>query len=77
VQSGKDIKSMLQHDCREHALKNLATILSQYMFDMGWFNSCLNCCDWNNNTEMCMKFKQRPPAKVIVSGCEHHSDIPF
>ena len=58
---------------RESALKELI----QGMMNDGWFTTCTNCCDWNDKTEMCMKFKVRPPAKVIVVGCEQHSDIPF
>ena len=58
---------------RESNLKQLV----QALMDDGWLTTCTNCCDWDEPKEMCMKFKVRPPAKVIVVGCEHHSDIPF
>lgn len=45
--------------------------LKQWAID----RSCLKCMNWEN--EMCKKFKQRPPTKVIIEGCEHHDFIPF
>lgn len=41
-------------------------------------SSCINCINWDNKPEECVKFKQRPPAEVIVLGCaEWEQDIPF
>ena len=39
--------------------------------------SCLQCLHWKEKEEMCGLFKQRPPAKIIVVGCEKHEFIPF
>lgn len=39
--------------------------------------SCLQCMHWKELKEICEKFNVRPPAKVIVNGCEHHDFIPF
>lgn len=39
--------------------------------------SCLQCMHWKENKEICEKFNQRPPAKVIVNGCQYHDFIPF
>ena len=39
--------------------------------------SCLQCLHWKEKEEICGLFKQRPPAKVIVVGCEKHEFIPF
>ena len=72
-----DPKEIITRKSRDAALNDLAKIIATWMFENGWFQTCLNCCDWNDKTEICMRFKQRPPAKVIVSGCEFHSDIPF
>ena len=58
---------------RESALKELI----QGMMNDGWFTTCTNCCDWDKPKQLCVRFKVRPPAEVIVVGCEHHSDIPF
>lgn len=44
------------------------------------FQSCLNCKLFNEKQEICSKYNQRPPARVIVFGCndyEDTSDIPF
>lgn len=43
----------------------------------GAFDNCTTCMYWDDKNEMCEKFKQRPPAKVIVHGCEFHDVIPF
>jgi hypothetical protein len=52
--------------------------LSEYLMDNGYFRNCLNCKEWNEVSELCTKYLQRPPAKVIVTGCSEHSDlIPF
>lgn len=40
--------------------------------------SCLRCCQFNEQTETCLNFAQRPPARVIAFGCDHfHEEIPF
>jgi len=39
--------------------------------------SCLQCMRWQEQKEICEKFKQRPPAKTIVNGCQFHEFIPF
>jgi hypothetical protein len=42
-------------------------------------STCTNCEDWNREAEVCRRFSNsRPPARVIVTGCEYHQfDIPF
>jgi hypothetical protein len=39
--------------------------------------SCLQCMHWEELKETCKLFNERPPAKVIVNGCQHHDFIPF
>lgn len=43
--------------------------------------SCVNCENWEDSAEMCMKYRARPPAKVIAFGCidwfNLNDDIPF
>lgn len=68
---------ILGNQVREEALKDLSSIFTKWMMEMGMFNTCLNCGHWQDNPEMCLKFKQRPPAKIIVVGCSEHTDIPF
>lgn len=54
---------------------------------LGLDRTCLNCAHWSqgvdnggpsNPVELCHRYNQRPPARIIVSGCpEHMHDIPF
>jgi len=42
--------------------------------------SCINCANFDEPTEQCRKYKQRPPARVIALGCPEYEDedvIPF
>lgn len=40
--------------------------------------SCINCAKFSPHTEQCLKFNEKPPAKVIVHGCQYwEMDIPF
>jgi hypothetical protein len=41
------------------------------------FRTCISCDNWNHVNEICDKWKQRPPAKIIANGCDDYSDIPF
>lgn len=31
--------------------------------------SCITCNEFDEGNERCMKFNQRPPARVIATGC--------
>lgn len=72
-----DTELVLHDNIRQEAMKNLASIISDFLMEKGFFTTCLNCAYWNRENEMCNYYKQRPPAKVIVVGCETHTDIPF
>lgn len=39
--------------------------------------NCTTCEEFDNTKEVCKKFNQRPPARIIAYGCEHWYDIPF
>jgi hypothetical protein len=41
--------------------------------------TCLTCDHFREHKgEVCAKFNQRPPAKIIAFGCEHYeNEIPF
>lgn len=69
---------------RVKLLDGLASGLVEWGLDQGLFRSCLNCEHWTGDDpkqilhppETCAKFGyQRPPARIIVTGCEAHSDI--
>jgi len=42
--------------------------------------TCLNCIQFDEATEKCALCNQRPPARIIASGCSKHvmeKEIPF
>ena len=44
------------------------------------FKSCINCNHFNDKKEICLLANSRPPAPIIVYGCDSHiekNDIPF
>lgn len=42
------------------------------------WSSCLNCEEWDKETELCGQFKAKPPLEVIVHGCpQWYGEIPF
>lgn len=48
------------------------------LLQMAEDRNCTTCMYWRDNpTELCDLFKVRPPAKVIIVGCEHHDYIPY
>jgi len=39
---------------------------------------CLNCDQWEKDKELCQKWNMKPPAKIIILGCEDWEvSIPF
>lgn len=60
------------------AREDFATKLANGLDDAGLFRNCLNCANFHYETEICAMYKQRPPARIIVTGCPDHTDlIPF
>ena len=45
------------------------------------YQSCLTCKRFNQNSEICGLYNQRPPARIIVNACKDYvdveDDIPF
>lgn len=39
------------------------------------FQSCLTCINFDEPSEVCKLYKQRPPARIIVNGCPSFDDI--
>lgn len=39
--------------------------------------NCTTCLHWQTNPELCKMYNERPPAAVIVKGCEQYDYIPF
>lgn len=64
---------------RKGQLTKLGFRIFDWLDDAGLFRNCLTCAHWiEDENPMCGKYKMRPPTKIIVSGCEDHTDnIPF
>jgi hypothetical protein len=89
MKPGDRLNAYLRTHSRQHLLDMLASGIVDWAFDQGLFRSCLNCEHWNGEQapgvtlnyppETCRKYgNMRPPARIIVTGCEGHSDnIPF
>lgn len=82
------LNEKLRTEARQNLLDALAGGLVEWALDQGLFRSCLNCANWNgeqapgvklvHKPETCRLNGLRPPARIIVTGCECHSDnIPF
>ena len=66
----------------QEQLKQIADasiIVHQEMLNRQVFRSCLNCESWDGKTEICLHFKTKPPAQVIVFSCGEQwlGEIPF
>lgn len=56
--------------------KELAREFAQWTHVM--LQSCINCDNFKEDTEICSLFNQRPPARIIVESCEKWVElIPF
>lgn len=80
----KRFNHILRTTERVKLLDGLASGLVEWALDQGLFRSCLNCQHWTGENptavpaESCSLFRARPPARIIVTGCDSHSDqIPF
>jgi hypothetical protein len=57
-----------------------AKLLNHIGHRSDWFSTCITCKYWNGEKEICNKFGIRPPACVMVDGCEYYEDndtVPF
>lgn len=46
-----------------------------YILTIAHRRRCTNCKLFDETKELCNKYAQRPPARVIAEGCEGFSDI--
>jgi len=83
IMAKTDAERILSDTVRSDAMNTLALEMAKWMNEVGLFRSCLNCEHWiegppDNRQQMCGKYKMRPPTKIIVCGCDDHTDnIPF
>ena len=61
----------------EHELRNLWETVKDALRREGLFRHCTDCYNWDEEKEVCKLCNQRPPANVIVKGCDQFDEIPF
>lgn len=73
------IKPKLRNETTYH----ITTAIQNWMAGVdgkGMTRSCISCRLFDEKTEFCTLFNQRPPARVIAFGCDKYEDcddIPF
>lgn len=55
----------------------IANLIFERLKDEGYLDNCTTCVHWQETKEICEKVNRRPPAKIIVTGCELHEIMPF
>jgi len=61
---------------RDHVRAKLYDITSDLMVQTdGACRSCISCHNFDEKTELCKLYQQRPPARVIAMACESYEDI--
>lgn len=61
----------------EGHIRRLVDSLVDKLYAEGIFRNCTECAYWKATQEICGKYNQRPPAKVIVKGCPDYDELPF
>jgi hypothetical protein len=59
-------------EIEKHLFEKLADLIKH--------RNCVNCIAWMHEKEWCNKYNLRPPARIIIKGCEYFEDadlIPF
>lgn len=66
-------RSVMVRQITEELAKDLADVIERKT------RTCVNCYHWRDDNETCgLTDNLRPPARVIVKGCDQHEDeIPF
>lgn len=64
---------------RDQLIERLGQLITdtQLLLDSLPGRCCLTCGYFLEGQDECSKFGVRPPARVIVVGCEHHDKPPF
>jgi hypothetical protein len=65
---------------RKAEWKDLAGRIFEGVKHADLFRSCINCVGFDEPSEICKRYKQRPPARIIANGCDNYddtNDIPF
>lgn len=63
---------------RANSVARIADELGHFLWAKGYGRNCVNCDHWQDDKQLCGQYNILPPAKVIVVGCDKHTDlIPF
>jgi len=49
----------------------------RYLVDHYAVSTCLNCCTFDKEADICKAAGQKPPTEVLVFGCPMWDSIPF
>lgn len=82
LSDGQRLNAKLRAENRQVILEALAAGIVDWAFEQQLFQSCLNCQHWTGEKpdnvmtvpETCSLYGQRPPARIIVTGCSSHTD---
>lgn len=67
-----DLKKLLVVTKEKKAFnENVSNYQREVIHSLMW-NSCINCGNFNKQNELCNKFSARPPAEIIVVGCDEY-----
>lgn len=60
-------------------LDDLFYRIKDLLIAQGVIRNCTKCNHWDHAKEICKKYNQRPPTKIILSGCPEFDldEIPF
>jgi hypothetical protein len=71
---------------RQATIERMAKVIAQALMDQmdqhprslrAIWPDCTACIHWDEKRELCKLVGVRPPAHVIVNGCEQFDTIPF
>ena len=65
---------------RQRAILEMSETVHVHVFNalMQATRTCANCSKYCHETETCLMWNARPPARTIVAGCDEHEDeVPF
>jgi hypothetical protein len=63
-----------------HVREKIRTAINEVLANQIIISSCISCINFDEPSEICKVFKQRPPARIIAHGCPEYVDaydIPY
>ena len=76
-QKPKSIFSIaIKRELQATVAKGISDAIADAIDDAGLVKCCLSCRFFTEETEICSKASQRPPAAVICFGCESYEALP-